>query len=411
MVRPWEEPSKEWPVYGVNNDIGVFFSHKQKGKAFNAPYKRIRKDWFFHNPTRANVGSLGRVPSVPSDAITSPEYQVWRTKEGLTPDFMEVLLRMPFFQSQVEFHRVGAVKERLFTENLLQIRIPTVSIESQEQIVIHWRTAQEFIARSFEIAEAIELEVRNGVLQAIGLKPPTKMPDLPKAFALRWKDMSRWSIEYLARVSAGLEQPAKGRFPSVPLSEVTEGRSGGTPSTKQSRYWGGTLPWISPKDMKILEIRDSEDHLTEYAVKENATTLVPENSILLVVRSGILQRTVPVAITRVPAAINQDLRAFTIKDSRLLPGFLLHFLNAQQDKLLRLVKYSTTVQSINKEELEAFPIPLPPLDIQKEILDRVSHQRARLAEERKSAEARQARTISDLEEMILGVAPDRRLNV
>jgi len=60
-VRPWDEPEKEWPIYGVNNKEGVFLSSIQVGTEFNAPYKQLEKDWFFHNPTRANVGSLGIV--------------------------------------------------------------------------------------------------------------------------------------------------------------------------------------------------------------------------------------------------------------------------------------------------------------------------------------------------------------
>jgi len=59
LIHPGAKPDKNWPVYGVNNKEGVFLNSHQKGSTFNAPYKRIRKDWFFHNPTRCNVGSLG----------------------------------------------------------------------------------------------------------------------------------------------------------------------------------------------------------------------------------------------------------------------------------------------------------------------------------------------------------------
>ena len=115
MVRPFEDPKKEWPVYGVNNKDGVFLNSHQKGESFNAPYKRIQKDWFFHNPTRCNVGSLGKVPEVPEDAITSPEYQVWRLKKGLSepllPEYLAILIQTPFFLELVQFNRVGAVKQ------------------------------------------------------------------------------------------------------------------------------------------------------------------------------------------------------------------------------------------------------------------------------------------------------------
>lgn len=107
LVRPFDDPEREWPVYGVSNRDGVFLSHMQLGAAFNAPYKAIRQGWFFHNPTRANVGSMGRVPEVPTDAITSPEYQVWRVVDlEWLPDYVEIMLKMPFFNVMVHAHRV-----------------------------------------------------------------------------------------------------------------------------------------------------------------------------------------------------------------------------------------------------------------------------------------------------------------
>ena len=77
-------------------------------------------------------------------------------------------------------------------------------------------------------------------------------------------------------------------------------------------------------------------------------------------------------------------------------------LNSQQGALLQLVKWSTTVQSINKEELDRFPIPLPPLPIQREIVACVAAGRAEIAHEREAAD-RIAREINaEVEALILG---------
>jgi len=168
LVRPWEEPEKEWPVYGVNNKQGVFFSHYQKGKDFNAPYKRICKDWFFHNPTRSSVGSLGIVPDVPDDAITSPEYQVWKIRRGLIPGYVAVLIGTPFFVHLIQFHRVGAVKQRLYVENLLEIRVPVIPIEEQRKVAQARENALRHIARVKEKATSVEREVEEMVL---GIRP------------------------------------------------------------------------------------------------------------------------------------------------------------------------------------------------------------------------------------------------
>jgi len=145
-VRPWEEPAKEWPIYGVNNKDGVFLSTMQEGKDFNAPYKKIKKDWFFHNPTRANVGSLGIVREVPQDAITSPEYQVWRLTKAFIPDFMALMLKTDYFLALVGFNRVGGVKQRMYYANLAEIRLPEISIDMQK----------DFAERRQEILENIK---------------------------------------------------------------------------------------------------------------------------------------------------------------------------------------------------------------------------------------------------------------
>ena len=160
LVRPKLEPEKDWPVYGVNNKEGVFFSDYQKGADFNAPYKRIRKGWFFHNPTRSSVGSLGIVPEVPEDAITSPEYQVWRIHNGLLTGFVAVMITTEYFIKLIQFNRVGAVKQRLYVENLLSIPIPEIPEDFQREVAVEREKALAAIvdARAKVAVAAIEVE-------------------------------------------------------------------------------------------------------------------------------------------------------------------------------------------------------------------------------------------------------------
>lgn len=175
MVKPSTEPDHDWPVYGVNNKDGVFFSHHQKGEEFNCPYKRIRKDWFFHNPTRSAVGSLGHVLEVPSDAITSPEYQVWKQRDlgeaSLLPAFVATLIQTPWFIKVIQFHRVGAVKQRLYIENLLSMPVPVFPRALQERI----RAARERIAEERAAAAKLADDTAREVEEMIlGQRPEPK---------------------------------------------------------------------------------------------------------------------------------------------------------------------------------------------------------------------------------------------
>lgn len=170
MVKPWLEPEKEWPVYGVNNKEGVVFSHFQKGAEFNAPYKRICKDWFFHNPTRSSVGSLGIVPEVPGDAITSPEYQVWRMRSDSqwTPEFMAALVRTTWFVKLIQVHRVGAVKQRLYVENLLSMPMPNVATPIRERAATQRQAALRKLTGARGKTESAKTEVEALIL---GIQP------------------------------------------------------------------------------------------------------------------------------------------------------------------------------------------------------------------------------------------------
>src|SRR3546814_3052896 len=89
---------------------------------------------------------------------------------------------------------------------------------------------------------------------------------------------------------------------------------GSTPSKQQSDYWGGDIPWISPKDMKVAEINDAVDHVTEKAVASTNIKLLSPGSVLTVVRGMILAKTLPVAVLRSSATINQDMKALIPKD-------------------------------------------------------------------------------------------------
>jgi hypothetical protein len=87
---------------------------------------------------------LGIVPKVPKDALTSPEYQVWRLKSGYLPDFMALLIRTDYFLALVAFNRVGGVKQRMYYANLAEIRLPMIKTEVQQKYVIK---RQEILSR------------------------------------------------------------------------------------------------------------------------------------------------------------------------------------------------------------------------------------------------------------------------
>lgn len=156
------------------------------------------------------------------------------------------------------------------------------------------------------------------------------------------------------------------------IGEIGTWRGGGTPSKANSSFWtGGDIPWVSPKDMKRPIIDDAEERITVAAVEGSATQLVPEGSVLIVTRSGILRHSLPVAVNMREVAINQDLKAFS-PWGRIDPIFISWQLRSQASEILSLcAKSGTTVDSVDFDRFKAFQIRLPPLPEQRRIVAKI----------------------------------------
>ena len=143
-----------------------------------------------------------------------------------------------------------------------------------------------------------------------------------------------------------------------PLKYAAEFVSGGTPSKANPDYWDGEVPWVSAKDLKAEVLQDSQDHITEYAVSTGAATLVPDGSVVVLVRGMMLARAFPVAQLAVPMAINQDLKA--IVRSNLHLGYLAWvFRGLERESLARTDEAGHGTKTIRMEAWTSMTIPAP----------------------------------------------------
>jgi type I restriction enzyme S subunit len=156
----------------------------------------------------------------------------------------------------------------------------------------------------------------------------------------------------------------------ISLSHLGVFSGGKTPSKAKSSYWNGDIPWVTPKDMKIAQIYDTEDHITALAIDDGLALYEPE-ALLFVVRSGILRRTFPVAISKVHCTVNQDLKVLSLYNKELVSYVYLMMRGFEQYILKNLTKTGVTVESVMFDEFSRHYFMLPPLAEQHRIVAKV----------------------------------------
>ena len=161
-----------------------------------------------------------------------------------------------------------------------------------------------------------------------------------------------------------------GEWVQSTLGEVADFLSGGTPAKSGAEYWGGSIPWVSAKDMKRFRIEDTEDHVTEDGV-DNGTKLVPEGTVLLLARGMTLINDVPICVAQRPMTFNQDVKALRAKP-HVAPEYLPYLLLGNKQRLLSLVDLAGHgTGRLNSDELKALDIVLPACPEQQRAIARI----------------------------------------
>jgi type I restriction enzyme, S subunit len=144
------------------------------------------------------------------------------------------------------------------------------------------------------------------------------------------------------------------------LAQLVRIESGGTPARSNDAYWGGETPWITAKDLKSFELLDAQERLTEAGAKQAA--VIPEGTVLVLVRGMGLFKDVPVGVTARAMAFNQDIKALHTSEG-MTARFIGYALQAQRHYLMGNVdKAGHGTGRLPTNVLEELPLPIPPPD-------------------------------------------------
>lgn len=297
-----------------------------------------------------------RVGLVKDRGIITSAYVGLTVHNRLLPEYAYYLLHAADVQKV--FYGMGSgLRQSLGFADLRRMPIVIPPIEEQKWIVRYLNSTgvktDKLIRAKRRVIELLNEQKQAIIQRAVtrGLDPNVRL----KPSGIEWLPLipETWSakkIRQLGTISGGM-----------------------TPSMENQSFWHGDIPWVTPKDMKRLEIRDSIDHVSELAVKNTSLKTIAPPAILLVVRGMILARHIPVAVATAEVTVNQDMKA--IMPSSDVAAFYLAFLmQASKEALKPLIdEAGHGTKRFPTERWREVSVPVPPIVIQNEIIEYVKN--------------------------------------
>ncbi|WP_305368924.1 restriction endonuclease subunit S [Photobacterium leiognathi] len=153
---------------------------------------------------------------------------------------------------------------------------------------------------------------------------------------------------------------------SVCLNDVVDKIvGGGTPSKSKPSYYTGEIPWMTVKDMNKLYLTDTIDHITQEAVDNSSTNVIPAGTPIIATRMSLGK----IVRANFDSAINQDLKAIFVNSS--INKFYFEYWYRSKSMLIESLGTGTTVKGVRLEVLKDLKFPLSSLNEQKRIVEKL----------------------------------------
>lgn len=363
VARPGSE---DLPVLSISIHDGIsddeLDADERKRKVTHiedrSKYKRVLPGDLAYNMMRAWQGGLG---AVSVEGQVSPAYVVAEPKVPLNTRYVELLLRTPMaIEEMRRFSRgIADFRSRLYWEHFRDLKVCLPPVGEQDAILrAVTKTADRIdvlIAKKVRFIQLLREKRQALIAHAVtkGLDGSVEMKDS----GVDWLGLvpQGWRVSKLAFVASEL--------------------GGKTPTTSVEAYWGGNVPWVTPKDMKRSVVSDSIDRISDEAITCFGMSTIDPGAVLVVVRGMILAHSFPVAELAVPATINQDMKAL-VPIGGMNSRYLRYLLEGYREYVVSMAVAEAAhgTRVLRKEVWRLLPALLPPKDEQARIvayLDRI----------------------------------------
>ena len=387
---------------------GVFHRETVLGKEMSAKYVTpLVPGALIYNRLFAWKESFAVVGPEHAGLCVSSEFpQFLPDTARVTPEFLYLFCTRPKTIERVNAASAGSAavsRNRFKEEEFLQLVMPLPPPAEQQAIVERWRSAQSQITAANVRVEKVSERIDYDCYGAIGFKiAERKTP--PKVFAAPWAGFGRWSVSFNQQTLTGMDLEA-GKYPLATLDSFLTLVQYGT--SEKANAQGRGVPVLRIGNIKDRVVDMTNLKHVELPPKTAESLTLKDGDMLIIRTSGSrdLVGTCAVFHGNDQAVFASYLIRLRFDTARANPDYVCWFLNSalgrqQVDSISRQIMQN----NINSEEIRTLRVPLPPLEVQRKLVERLTAARTEIARERAAASQLRERIATEIEAMILGTS-------
>lgn len=170
----------------------------------------------------------------------------------------------------------------------------------------------------------------------------------------------------MSRLAELIEELCSDGVEYRPIGSFAQCVAGATPNSKDPSLWDGNIPWMSSGEVNKRIIYSTDRFITQRGFDSCSTKMIPAGAVVVALAGQGKTRGM-VARTRIELCTNQSLCAI-ISDANVDSDFLFHYLVSQYNNLRTVSSGDGTRGGLNLKMIRGYRVPVPPLEVQQEIV-------------------------------------------
>lgn len=255
-------------------------------------------------------------------------------------DFYFHYMQSESFINRLNNSLVGTDQPYIKTSEFENLKFVVPTLEEQEKIASILSTVDEQI-NNVEALIKKNKELKKGLMQTLLTKgightkfKKTEIGEIPE----------EWEVKR--------------------VGDITEIKTGGTPSTKCEEYWkDGRIPWMVSGDVNKGIINSVDGRITESGMNNSAAKLLPKDTVMIAL-NGQGKTKGTVAYLNIEVTCNQSLAGFLPKEEKFYSKYLFYNLQNRYSEIRGLTGDGAR-NGLNLGILRDILIPLPSIEEQR----------------------------------------------